>query len=83
MSAATRAAQFCSAANRHGVLNEDQEPMTEQDALQAIEAVCEREAEEDGRYPNLSSPVTWHWIESLVLDRFGYDADAFEGVVTV
>ena len=83
MSAETRAAQFASRANRHGVLNEDGDPMTEADALAAIEAVCDREAEEDGRYPNLSSEQTWHWVEALVLDRLGYDAEAFEGVVTV
>lgn len=83
MTAETRAAQFAATARRHGVLDEDGEIMTEEEALRAIEAVCDRQAEEDGRYPNISSEQVWSWVEALVLDRFGYDADAFEGVVLV
>jgi hypothetical protein len=59
------------------VTDEDGEPMTEAEAERAIQAVAEKIADEEGRFPNLDREDVWSEVEALVLDRFGADPDAF------
>jgi hypothetical protein len=84
MSLLQRALEFADKANTHGVVDEDGNAMTTQVAVEAIASVCETIALRDG----LSLPVNvdhahvWDEVETLVLDRFGYDPDAFDQGVT-